>query len=67
MGQEQTCSHYIVDQNALLFADAVIRRGAYILVCSASICLAECCYCLGKEQTCSHYILVKVLFFLQML
>jgi hypothetical protein len=59
MGQEQTCSHYIVDQSAHLFADAVIRCGAYILVCSAIICLAECCYCLGQEQICSHCSFVK--------
>ncbi len=67
MGQDQTYSHYIVDQSALLFTVAVIRCGAYILVCSAIICLAECCYCMGQEQTCSHYILDKVLFFLQTL
>jgi hypothetical protein len=39
MGQEQTCSHYIVDQSALLFADAMIQCGAYILVCSATLLL----------------------------
>ncbi len=37
----------------------MIQCGAYILVCSAIISLARCCYCMGQEQTCSHYILVK--------
>ncbi len=67
------CERYTSSRNRpaatifLLKCSSVIWRRAYILVSSAIICLAECCYCLGQEQTCSHYILFKVLFFLQTL
>ncbi len=59
MGREQNCSHYNVDQNALLFAHTVIHHGAYILVCSTIICLAECCYFMVGNRPAATILLVE--------